>query len=257
MAVIHFAGLKAVGESVEEPLKYYHNNVTGTINLCQVMKKFNCKNIVFSSSACVYGANNPIPYKEDMACSATNPYGTTKIMIEDILRDLSVSDPKWRVMLLRYFNPIGAHESGLIGENPVGIPNNLLPYIMRVAAGKLECVNVFGDDYDTTDGTGVRDYIHVMDLAEGHISALDYMMKHEGVEAINLGTGKGHSVLEVIHAFEKVNHVKVNYKITERRKGDLGEYYANADKAKTLLGWHAKRDLEQMCKDSWNFIKDL
>ena len=252
-SVIHFAGLKAVGESVAKPLEYYHNNITGTLILCDVMRAHNCKEIVFSSSATVYGMNNPVPFVENMPTSATNPYGYTKVMIEQILTDLYKSDPEWSVVLLRYFNPIGAHESGLIGEDPNGIPNNLLPYIAQVAVGKLACLSVFGDDYDTPDGTGVRDYIHVVDLALGHLKALDYADSHKGVEAINLGAGKGCSVLDVVHAFEKACGKPVPYKIAPRRPGDIATCYANAKKAKDLLGWEVTKNLDEMCRDSWNF----
>ena len=240
-AVIHFAGFKAVGESVRKPLEYYHNNITGTLLLCQSMREHGCKKIVFSSSATVYGMNNPVPFKEGMPTSATNPYGYTKVMIEQILSDLYVADKDWSVVLLRYFNPIGAHESGLIGEDPNGIPNNLLPYISQVAIGKLECLSVFGDDYDTVDGTGVRDYIHVVDLALGHLKAIDY-------------SGTGYSVLDVIHAFEKACGHPIAYRIVERRPGDIASCYADASKAKELLGWEATRTIEDMCQSSWNFI---
>ena len=252
-AVIHFAGLKAVGESVSIPLTYYHNNITGTLILCDVMNQYGCKKIVFSSSATVYGMNNEAPFVETMPLSTTNPYGSTKLMIEDILRDVFISDNEWSISLLRYFNPIGAHESGIIGEDPNGIPNNLLPYIAQVAVGKLERLGVFGDDYDTVDGTGVRDYIHVVDLAAGHIAAVDYVLKHTGVEAINLGTGNGYSVLQVLHAFEKACGHDVAYQILPRRAGDIGGCYANADKAKALLGWEAKKNIDQMCEDTWRF----
>lgn len=253
-AVIHFAGLKAVGESVQIPLEYYHNNITGTLILCDVMRSAGCKTIVFSSSATVYGMNNVAPFKEDMPTSCTNPYGWTKLMLEQILTDLSVSDPEWSVVLLRYFNPIGAHESGLIGENPSGIPNNLFPYIARVAAGILPCLSVFGNDYDTPDGTGVRDYIHVVDLAQGHLKALDYAIAHKGAEAINLGTSCGTSVLELVAAFEKASGVKVNYKITERRPGDIASCYADTEKAEKLLGWKAKYGIEDMCRHGWAYM---
>ena len=253
-AVIHFAGYKAVGESVQKPLEYYHNNITGTLMLCQSMKEHNCKNIVFSSSATVYGMNNPVPFREGMPTSATNPYGYTKVMIEQILSDLTVSDPEWSVVLLRYFNPIGAHSSGLIGENPNGIPNNLLPYVSQVAIGKLEKLSVYGDDYDTPDGTGVRDYIHVVDLALGHLKAIDYSLSHKGVQAINLGTGKGTSVLEIVHAFEKACGHSVPYMIAPRRPGDIASCYADASKAKELLNWEAVRTIEDMCQSSWKFI---
>ena len=252
-AVIHFAGLKAVGESVEKPLLYYQNNVAGTINLCNVMQTHGCKTIVFSSSATVYGMHNPVPMTEEMPTSATNPYGYTKVMLEQILTDLHAADPAWSVMLLRYFNPIGAHESGLIGENPNGIPNNLLPYIAQVALGKLPCLGVFGDDYDTIDGTGVRDYIHVVDLALGHIAACDYAFSHQGVEIVNLGTGSGTSVLQMVHAYEKASGRAVPFEIRPRRAGDIATCYAGTQKAKELLGWTAKRSIDQMCADSWRF----
>ena len=252
-SVIHFAGLKAVGESVEKPLEYYHNNITGTLILCDVMRAHNCKEIVFSSSATVYGMNNPVPFVEGMPTSATNPYGYTKVMIEQMLSDLAVADKDWSVVLLRYFNPIGAHESGLIGEDPNGIPNNLLPYVAQVAVGRRPQLSVYGDDYDTHDGTGVRDYIHVVDLALGHLKALDYADTHKGVEAINLGTGNGSSVLDVVHAFEEACGSKIPYQIVGRRAGDIATCYANAQKAKDLLGWEATRDLAQMCRDAWNF----
>lgn len=253
-AVIHFAGFKAVGESVHKPLEYYHNNITGTLMLCQSMKEHQCKRIVFSSSATVYGMNNPVPFKEGMPTSATNPYGYTKVMIEQILSDLHVADPEWSVVLLRYFNPIGAHDSGLIGEDPNGIPNNLLPYVSQVAIGKLPCLSVYGDDYDTVDGTGVRDYIHVVDLALGHLKAIDYSLAHTGVEAINLGTGNGTSVLQIVHAFEKACGHAIPYKIVERRAGDIASCYADASKAHEMLGWEATRTIDQMCQSSWNFI---
>jgi UDP-glucose 4-epimerase len=254
-AVIHFAGLKAVGESVEKPLRYYHNNVSGTLNLCETMVKFKVKRMVFSSSATVYGNPQTVPIKEDFPLSTANPYGSTKLMIENILRDLYASDNQWSIALLRYFNPIGAHKSGLIGEDPNGIPNNLMPYITRVAAGKLEVLNVFGNDYPTKDGTGVRDYIHVVDLSLGHIKALDKIMRTTAVEAYNLGTGQGCSVLEVIRTFERATGQKVNYKAAPRRKGDIAECYANPQKAKVELGWAAHKDLEEMCTDSWEFIR--
>lgn len=254
-AVIHFAGLKAVGESCAKPVEYYHNNLTGTLNLIRAMRENGCKNIVFSSSATVYGMNNPIPFDETMPTSATNPYGYTKVMIEQILMDTAKADSDWSVALLRYFNPIGAHESGLLGENPNGIPNNLMPYIAQVAVGKLPCLSVFGDDYDTVDGTGVRDYIHVVDLAKGHLCAVKYNLEHKGCEAVNLGTGKGTSVLQLVHAFEKASGKKINYKIVGRRAGDIAECYANTDKAKKLFGWTAQYDVDKMCADSWNFTK--
>ena len=253
--VVHFAGLKAVGESVREPVLYYDNNIAGTLCLLEVMAKHGCKSIIFSSSATVYGPNNPIPYVEDMPTSATNPYGWTKVMQEQILRDLCVADPDMRVALLRYFNPIGAHESGLLGENPNGIPNNLLPYICKVAIGKLEKLHVFGNDYPTKDGTGVRDYIHVVDLAIGHVKALQYLRAHKGVLTVNLGTGVGYSVLEIVAAYEKASGRKIPYVIDPRRPGDLPEYFANAEKAKELLGWTAQRSLDDMCRDSWRFTE--
>lgn len=255
-AVIHFAGLKAVGESCKIPLKYYHNNLTGTFLLCEVMAAHNCKKIVFSSSATVYGMHNAVPFKEDMPLSATNPYGYTKLFIEQILTDLHTADPEWSVALLRYFNPIGAHKSGLIGEDPNGIPNNLLPYISQVATGKLKELSVYGNDYDTTDGTGVRDYIHVVDLAQGHLAALNYIMDKTGVEAINLGTGNGSSVLQVLRAFEKACGKTIPYKIAPRRSGDIATCYADTAKARTLLGWEAKRSMDDMCADGWNFSKN-
>lgn len=255
-AVIHFAGYKAVGESVEKPLMYYDNNLINTIKLLEVMMKFNCKKFVFSSSATVYGPTNPIPYVETMPKSATNPYGYTKVMIEQILTDTCNSDKDFTAILLRYFNPIGAHESGLIGEDPNGIPNNLMPYICKVAVGKLPYLRVFGDDYDTVDGTGVRDYIHVVDLAKGHICALKYAFEIKGADAVNLGTGKGTSVLEVVKAFEKACGKKIEYQITPRRAGDLPEYYADTTKAKKLFGWEAQFGIEKMCEDSWRFISN-
>ena len=255
-AVIHFAGLKAVGESVQKPLAYYDNNVGGTVTLCQVMAEAGCKRMIFSSSATVYGMNNPSPLREDMPTGAvTNPYGRTKYIIEEILKDTCASDEEWSAVLLRYFNPIGAHESGLIGENPNGIPNNLVPYVAQVAQGKLEKVSVYGDDYDTPDGTGVRDYIHVMDLAGGHVAALAYGVNHHGFEAINLGTGKGSSVLDVVHAYEKACGKKIPVCITGRRAGDVATSYADATKAKELLGWEATSDLQKMCEDSWRFTE--
>ncbi len=253
-AVIHFAGFKAVGESVQIPMEYYQNNITGTLNLCLTMNKYNCKNIVFSSSATVYGLNNISPLTEDLPLSATNPYGQTKLMIENILKDIYVSDNEWSISLLRYFNPIGAHGSSLLGENPRGIPNNLVPYIAQVAEGSLEKLRVFGDDYDTIDGTGVRDYIHVEDLAKGHILALNYVFKHKGVEAINLGTGNGSSVLEVIKTYEKECGKTIPYEIVARRPGDVAVCFANAQKAKDLLNWEATKTLDEMCRDSWNFM---
>ena len=254
-AVIHFAGLKAVGESVSIPLKYYHNNITGTLMLCEVMKEHNVKKLVFSSSATVYGNPHTVPIKEDFPLSTTNPYGSTKLMIERILRDLYVSDNDWSIALLRYFNPIGAHESGLIGEDPNGIPNNLVPYIAQVAQGRLECLSVFGDDYPTPDGTGVRDYIHVVDLSLGHIKAVERVLNTKGVDAYNLGTGKGYSVLDIVKAYEKACGKKINYKIAPRRPGDIPACYADPAKSKELLGWEATKTIEDMCKDSWNFTQ--
>ena len=255
-AVMHFAGYKAVGESVKEPLKYYQNNLFGAVTLLEAMKKHGCRKFVFSSSATVYGPKNPIPYTEDMPRAATNPYGYTKIMIEEILEDVARSDEEWSIVLLRYFNPIGSHESGFLGDDPNGIPNNLMPYIARVAAGELSELHVFGNDYDTVDGTGVRDYIHVADLAEGHIRALEYAMDRRGVEAVNLGTGKGTSVLQLVQCFEKVNGVEVPYVIDSRRAGDLPEFYADAAKAERLFGWKAQRGIEEMCRDAWKHIKN-
>ncbi|MCM1315380.1 MAG: UDP-glucose 4-epimerase GalE [Prevotella sp.] len=254
-AVVHFAGLKAVGESVRKPLEYYTNNIYGTLILLKVMRENRRKKIVFSSSATVYGMNNKAPYTEDMPTSATNPYGYTKVMIEQILRDMCVADSEFSAVALRYFNPIGAHSSGLLGEDPNGIPNNLVPYIAQVASGKLEQLSVFGDDYDTPDGTGVRDYIHVMDLAAGHVCAIDYAMKNKGFEPVNLGTGKGSSVLEVVSAYEKACGKPIPKRITERRAGDIATCYADATKAKEVFGWEAKSDILQMCADSWNFTK--
>ena len=253
--MIHFAGLKAVGESVKKPIEYYHNNITGTLVLLELMKKYNCKKIVFSSSATVYGNPKTVPIKEDFPLSTTNPYGSTKLMIEQILKDVAVADNEFSCILLRYFNPIGAHESGLIGENPNGIPNNLMPYIARVATGQYEKLNVFGNDYDTPDGTGVRDYIHVVDLAKGHIKAIEKARNMKGVEAYNLGTGKGYSVLDLVKTFEKVNNVTVKYEIVPRRPGDIAICYADPSKAKEELGWTAEKDVEDMCRDTWNFIQ--
>lgn len=254
-AVIHFAGLKAVGESVQKPLEYYTNNISGTFVLLKAMRDYNCKKIVFSSSATVYGMDNKAPYTEDMPTSATNPYGYTKVMIEQILHDVCVADKDFSVVALRYFNPIGAHDSGLIGEDPNGIPNNLVPYIAQVACGRLQQLSVYGNDYDTPDGTGVRDYIHVMDLAAGHVCAIEYAMKNKGFEAVNLGTGKGSSVLEVVAAYEKACGKPIPKKITSRRAGDIATCYADASKAKEIFGWEAKSGIEQMCADSWNFTK--
>lgn len=255
-AVIHFAGLKAVGESVAKPLLYYQNNITGTLNLCELMNEYNCKRIIFSSSATVYGSPKTVPITEDFPLHTTNPYGSTKRMLEEILSDLCVPDPEWSVILLRYFNPIGAHESGLIGESPNGIPNNLMPYITQVAIGKLPELGVFGNDYDTPDGTGVRDYIHVVDLAKGHVNALEKVTASTGVNIYNLGTGKGYSVLDIVHAFEEANGIKIPYSIKPRRAGDIATCYANPAKAKEELGWEAELDLQRMCQDSWRFIQN-
>ena len=253
-AVIHFAGLKAVGESVRKPLEYYQNNITGTLNLIDVMKKQYVKNIIFSSSATVYGNPASIPITEECPKGVcTNPYGWTKWMLEQILSDVYTSDPEWNVMLLRYFNPIGAHESGLIGEDPKGIPNNLLPYVAQVAIGKLECVGVFGNDYDTPDGTGVRDYIHVVDLAKGHVKALEKIKEKAGLKVYNLGTGNGYSVLDVIHAFEKACGHTIPYQIKPRREGDIATCYSKCDKAKDELGWEAQYNLDDMVSSSWKW----
>ena len=253
-AVIHFAGLKAVGESVQKPLEYYDNNVGGTVTLCEVMREAGCKRMIFSSSATVYGTGNPSPLKEDMPTGAvTNPYGRTKFMIEGILSDLCVSDPAWSVVLLRYFNPIGAHKSGLMGENPRGIPNNLMPYITQVAIGRREKLSVYGNDYPTHDGTGVRDYIHVVDLAKGHVAAVKYVTEHQGCEVFNLGTGVGYSVLDMVNTFMEVNNVKVPYVITDRRPGDIATCYADPAKSAEVLGWKAQETLADMCRDSWNW----
>ena len=254
-SVIHFAGYKAVGESVRKPIEYYYNNITGTLILCDVMRKHNVKNIVFSSSATVYGDPAFIPITEECPKGKiTNPYGQTKGMLEQVLTDIYVSDPEWKVVLLRYFNPIGAHKSGLIGEDPKGIPNNLLPYVAQVAIGKLECVGVFGNDYDTPDGTGVRDYIHVVDLAKGHVAAIKKVEETEpGVLIYNLGTGKGYSVLDVVHAFEKACGKEIPYEIKPRRAGDIATCYADPTKAKNELGWVAQYGIEEMCEDSWRW----
>lgn len=254
-AVIHFAGLKAVGESCEIPLAYYDNNISGTICLCEIMEKYNCKNIIFSSSATVYGDPKEVPITENFDLSVTNPYGRTKLMLEEILRDVHHADNNWNVVLLRYFNPIGAHICGDMGEDPNGIPNNLLPYITQVAVGKLKQVSVFGNDYDTKDGTGVRDYIHVVDLAKGHVKAIKKLEKNSGVSVYNLGTGKGYSVLEVIKNMEKAVGEKIPYIITERRKGDIAECYADSSKAEKELNWKAKLDISRMCEDSWRWQK--
>lgn len=252
-AVIHFAGYKAVGESVSKPLSYYHNNITGTLNLCEAMKKYGVKNLVFSSSATVYGDPDTVPIKEDFPLSATNPYGRTKLFIEEILRDLHVAEEAWNIALLRYFNPVGAHPSGRIGEDPNDIPNNLMPYISQVAVGKLDKLSIFGDDYPTKDGTGVRDYIHVVDLAIGHIKALEMLENNPGVVSYNLGTGKGYSVLEVVKAFEEATGQEVPYELTDRRPGDVAACYADPQKAKEELGWEAERDIVDMCRDVWKW----
>ena len=256
-AVIHFAGYKAVGESVKKPLMYYHNNLFSTITLLEVMNEVGCKRFVFSSSATVYGSPKSLPIREDFPLSTTNPYGSTKLMIEDMLRDLSVSDSEWSIAILRYFNPIGAHESGLIGENPNGIPNNLMPYIVKVATKELEILSVFGNDYDTKDGTGVRDYIHVVDLAKGHIKAIEKVLDSKGIDAYNLGTGTGYSVLDIVNAFEKANNIKVNYKIVERRPGDIAACYADPKYAFEKLGWKAEKTLEDMCRDSYRYVETV
>ena len=252
-AVIHFAGLKAVGESVQKPLKYYDNNISGSICLFEVMSEFECKKIVFSSSATVYGEPKSLPISENFPLSATNPYGRSKLFIEDTLRDIAISDNEWKILLLRYFNPVGAHASALIGEGPNGIPNNLMPFISQVAVGKREYLNIFGDDYDTLDGTGVRDYIHVVDLAQGHLKALQKIDDIQGAIAVNLGTGKGYSVLDMVKAFEKASGKKILYKIVKRRPGDIAACYANPSFAKEFLGWEAKLDLAKMCEDTWRW----
>ncbi len=254
-AVIHFAGFKAVGESVAKPLMYYHNNLESTINLLEVMSEFNVKKIAFSSSATVYGKPDSLPIREDFKLSTTNPYGSTKLMIEMILNDLYKSDNEWSIAILRYFNPIGAHESGLIGENPNDIPNNLMPYIMKVATRELDHLNVFGADYDTHDGTGVRDYIHVVDLAKGHIKAIEKVLDTTGCDAYNLGTGTGYSVLDIVKAFERVNNIKIPYEITKRRPGDIDACYADPSKSLKELGFKATKNLDDMCRDSYNFVK--
>ncbi len=251
--VIHFAGLKAVGESVSIPLRYYSNNLVSTMTLCRVMDRHNVKRLIFSSSATVYQPGSPMPVNEEAALGCTNPYGWTKFMGEQILRDIAAADPEWSIVLLRYFNPIGADASGMIGEDPSGIPNNLMPYITQTALGRLAQLSVFGDDYDTPDGTGVRDYIHVVDLAQGHMDALNYAARNTGSVAINLGTGVGYSVLDIVHAFEKVNGVKVPYQIAPRRPGDVAAVYADPRRAKELLGWQAEKGLEDMCRDSWRW----
>ena len=253
-SVIHFAGLKAVGESVAKPLEYYMNNISGSLTLFDVMRNHGVKNIIFSSSATVYGDPAFVPITEECPKGEiTNPYGKTKGMLEEILTDIQKADPEWNVILLRYFNPIGAHESGTIGENPNGVPNNLMPYITQVAVGKLKELGVFGNDYDTHDGTGVRDYIHVVDLAKGHVKAIEYSAEHKGTEIFNLGTGVGYSVLDIVKAFEKANSIEIPYVIKPRRAGDIAECFADATKAKKILGWIAEKNLEDMCRDSWNW----
>ena len=255
-AVIHFAAFKAVGESVKKPLQYYRNNLDSTLTLVEIMEEFGCKKLVFSSSATVYGPNNPHPYKEEMpAIQSSSPYGWTKVMNERILTDYCTAHPDFCAILLRYFNPIGAHASGLLGDDPNGIPNNLMPYIGRVAAGQLEKLTIFGGDYETPDGTCQRDYLHVVDLAVGHLKALEYAANHDGVEAINLGTGNGISVLELVNAFQKVNGIELPYVIGPRRDGDLPAFWADATKAKELLGWEAKFGVDEMCESSWKFAK--
>ncbi|MCA0207481.1 MAG: UDP-glucose 4-epimerase GalE [Proteobacteria bacterium] len=257
-AVIHFAGLKAVGESVAEPIKYYDNNVRGTLSLLEAMRDCDVKTLVFSSSATVYGQPQYLPLDENHPTSATNPYGRTKLMIEEMLADVAAADPEWRIAILRYFNPVGAHDSGLIGENPNGIPNNLMPFISRVAAGRLAELSVFGDDYDTPDGTGVRDYIHVVDLAGGHVAALDAIAKaDQPLSTWNLGTGTGYSVLDMVEAFERVNGVPIPYRIAPRRDGDVASCFASPERAARELGWSAARDLDAMCSSSWNFERTL
>ncbi|WP_307555770.1 UDP-glucose 4-epimerase GalE [Paenibacillus sp. V4I5] len=252
-AVIHFAGLKAVGESVRLPLRYYHNNITGTLVLCELMQEYGVKRIVFSSSATVYGISEHVPISEDAPLGATNAYGRTKLMIEEIMQDMYVSDPIWSIAILRYFNPIGAHSSGRIGEDPNGIPNNLMPYITQVAAGGLKELQIYGNDYPTLDGTGVRDYIHVVDLAQGHLKALEKVMSTTGVEAYNLGTGQGYSVVEMVAAFERVTGRRIPYKMTDRRPGDIGICYSNPTKAERELGWIAEKGIDEMCLDAWRW----
>lgn len=254
-AVIHFAGFKAVGESVTFPLRYYQNNITGTLNLCEIMNKHKVYKFVFSSSATVYGRQEKVPLTENLPMEATNPYGRTKLMIEEILMDIHISNPNWHIILLRYFNPIGAHESGLIGEDPNGVPNNLIPYVTQVAIGKLDKVNVFGNDYNTHDGTGIRDYIHVTDLAKGHLQALKKIIVSKGIHVYNLGTGKGYSVMDIIKAFERVSGKSIPYKVTSRRPGDVAISYADPSKAFKELNWQAEKDLDTMCTDSWKWQK--
>lgn len=252
-AVMHFAGFKAVGESVKNPLKYYNNNLISTITLLEVMNEYNCKKLVFSSSATVYGNPKTLPIKESFPLSTTNPYGTTKLMIENILNDVAKADSEWSIAILRYFNPIGAHKSALIGEDPNDTPNNLMPYIVKVATKKLEYLNIFGNDYNTKDGTGVRDYIHVIDLAKGHIKALELINKQKGIDTYNLGTGKGYSVLEIVNTFMKVNNINIKYKIVDRRPGDIDACYADPSYAKEKLDWEASLNIDDMCKDAYNF----
>lgn len=255
-AIIHFAGYKAVGESVMKPLMYYRNNIDSTLSLLEVAGEHNVKKIVFSSSATVYGKPHKLPIKEDFPLSTTNPYGSTKLIIEGILRDLYKSDNEWSIAILRYFNPIGAHKSGLIGENPNGIPNNLMPYIIKVATGELKSLGIFGNDYDTHDGTGVRDYIHVVDLAEGHVKAIEKVLNESGCDAYNLGTGNGYSVLDLVNTFMKVNNIKLNYEIKERRPGDIDACYSDPSYAYEKLGWKAKKGIEEMCLDAYNYVKN-
>jgi UDP-glucose 4-epimerase len=255
--VMHFAGLKSVGESVSNPLLYYHNNVTGTITLCEIMAEFGVKKLVFSSSATVYGNPKYLPINEKCDLSTTNPYGSTKLMIENILQDIHVADNDWSIAILRYFNPVGAHSSWIIGENPKGIPNNLMPYISQVAAGKLNHLRIFGNDYDTHDGTGVRDYIHVVDLAKGHLKAMYKILKDNKVFIYNLGTGQGYSVLDMVKSFEKINGVKIKYNIVDRRPGDIANCYADPMKAKEELDWVAEKTIDDMCKDAWGFTKNI
>lgn len=256
-AVIHFAGLKAVGESVAKPLEYYRNNLESTLALCEVMRRHGCKSFIFSSSATVYGDPESVPIDESFPLHTTNPYGSTKLMIEDMLRDIAAADPEWKIILLRYFNPVGAHESGLIGEDPKGIPNNLTPYITQVAIGKLKELSVFGNDYDTPDGTGVRDYIHVVDLAKGHVAALERIgVMPGGAEVYNLGTGEGYSVMQVLSAFEKAVGAPIAYRIAPRRPGDIAQCYAATEKAEKYLHWKAEKGIDEMCRDAWNWQKN-
>ncbi len=255
-AVIHFAGLKAVGESVAKPLDYYDNNVSGTVALCEVMAEAGVKTLAFSSSATVYGDPASVPIREDFPTGPTNPYGRSKWMVEHVLRDLSAADPSWRIALLRYFNPVGAHESGLIGEDPNGLPNNLMPFVSQVAVGKLPELRVFGGDWPTPDGTGVRDYIHVLDLAQGHVKAIDYLAANPGLLTVNLGTGRGYSVIEVVRAFERASGRAIPFRIVDRRPGDIAQCYADPESANRLLGWVARRDIAQMCADAWKWQSD-